>query len=151
MQANFINGWGISSEIMLRWMSLDLIDDKSTLIQVTVQCWQATSHHNVEPMLTLFFVTIWRHKATMRMLVGYCRNWEKWNPQFIRRIGWCRQASSPSSFSFLLNLSIPGQNGHHFADNSIRCIFVNEKFCILIKISLQFVNKCPIDNNPALV
>ena len=29
--------------------------------------------------------------------------------------------------------------------------FVNEKFCILTKISLMFVPKGPIDNNPALV
>ena len=29
--------------------------------------------------------------------------------------------------------------------------FVNEKFWILIKISLKFVSKGPIDNNPALV
>ena len=29
--------------------------------------------------------------------------------------------------------------------------FVNEKFCTLIKISLKFVPKGPIDNNPVLV
>ena len=45
----------------------------------------------------------------------------------------------------------PGQNGRHFADDISRCIFVNEKFCILIKISLKFVPKGPINNNPALV
>ena len=28
---------------------------------------------------------------------------------------------------------------------------MNEKFCILIKISLKFVPKGPIDNDPALV
>ena len=28
---------------------------------------------------------------------------------------------------------------------------MNEKFCILIKISLKFVPKGPVDNNPALV
>ena len=28
----------------------------------------------------------------------------------------------------------PGQNGHHFADDIFRCIFVDEKLCILIKI-----------------
>ena len=28
---------------------------------------------------------------------------------------------------------------------------MNEKFCILIKISLKFVPKGPTDNNPALV
>ena len=37
------------------------------------------------------------------------------------------------------------------ADNIFRCIFVNEMFCILIKISLKFVAKGPINNNPALV
>ena len=31
------------------------------------------------------------------------------------------------------------------------CIFMNEKFCIFIKISLKFVPKSPADNNPALV
>ena len=51
----------------------------------------------------------------------------------------------------ILNSSPPGQNGRHLADNLFRCIFVNEKFCILIKISLKFVPKHPIDNNPALV
>ena len=50
-----------------------------------------------------------------------------------------------------VNSSPPGQNGRRFADDSFRCIFVNEKFCILIKISLTFVPKGPIDNNPALV
>ena len=37
------------------------------------------------------------------------------------------------------------------ADDLFRCIFVNEKFCILIKISLKFVHKGLINNNPALV
>ena len=41
-----VNGvWGISYEIALRWMPLDLIDDKSTLVQVMAWCWQATSHY----------------------------------------------------------------------------------------------------------
>ena len=50
-----------------------------------------------------------------------------------------------------LNSSPPGQNGSNFADNIFRCIFMNEKFCILIKISLKFVPRGPSDNNPALV
>ena len=44
-----------------------------------------------------------------------------------------------------------GQNGRHFADDIFRCIFVNEKFSTLIKISLKYVPKGPIDNIPALV
>ena len=50
-----------------------------------------------------------------------------------------------------LNSSPPGQNGHHFAGNSSRYIFVNEKFCVLTKISLKFVPKGPIDYKSALV
>ena len=37
------------------------------------------------------------------------------------------------------------------ADDIFNCIFLNEKFCILIQISLKFVPKGPIDNNQALV
>ena len=49
------------------------------------------------------------------------------------------------------NSSPPGQNGRHVADNIFRYIVVNEKFCILIKMSLNFVPKGTIDNNLALV
>ena len=49
------------------------------------------------------------------------------------------------------NASPPGQAGLDFADDSFRGIFVNEKFLILIKTSLKFVPKGPIDNNSALV
>ena len=32
------NGWGILCEIAIRWMSLNLTDDKSTLVQVMAWC-----------------------------------------------------------------------------------------------------------------
>ena len=37
------------------------------------------------------------------------------------------------------------------ADNVFKCILYNWKFWILNKVSLKFVPKGPIDNNPALV
>ena len=40
-----IGGWGIFCKIALRWMSMDLTDDKSTLVQVMAWCRQATSHY----------------------------------------------------------------------------------------------------------
>ena len=49
------------------------------------------------------------------------------------------------------NSSPRGQNGRHFAHDIFKRIFVNEKYGILINISLKFVPKGPIDNNPALV
>ena len=50
-----------------------------------------------------------------------------------------------------INLSLPGQNGCQFTHNNFWCTSVNEKICILTKISLKYVPKDPIDNNPALV
>ena len=42
--------------------------------------------------------------------------------------------------------SPPGQNGSHLSDDIFNCIFLNEKFCILIQISQKFVPKGPIGN-----
>ena len=43
------------------------------------------------------------------------------------------------------------QNGCHLADDLFKCIFLKENIWILIKISLNFVPKGPINNIPALV
>ena len=50
-----------------------------------------------------------------------------------------------------INTLRPGENGRRFTDDIFTCIFVNEKFCILIEISLMFFPWGAIDNNPALV
>ena len=49
------------------------------------------------------------------------------------------------------NSSPPGKKWPSFHRQYFKCNFVNEKFYILIEISLKFVPKGPIDNNPALV
>ena len=49
------------------------------------------------------------------------------------------------------NSCSPGENDRDFAVDVFRCIFVNKNYCILIKISLKFVPKSPIDNKTALV
>ena len=46
--------------------------------------------------------------------------------------------------------SPPEQNGRPFAD-IFKYIFVNEKFCILIIISMKFVSKGQVNNIPASV
>ena len=51
----------------------------------------------------------------------------------------------------MFNASPPEQNGHRFAHDVFICIFVNEIFFILIKISPKFVRKGVIDNNSPLV
>ena len=45
----------------------------------------------------------------------------------------------------------PRQNGCHFPDGSYKCIFMNENFCISIRISLRFVSRALIDNKSACV
>ena len=45
----------------------------------------------------------------------------------------------------------PRQNGRHLSDDILKCIFLNEKIWIVIKISLKFIHRGPIDNIPALV
>ena len=52
---------------------------------------------------------------------------------------------------WVLNTLRPRQNGCHFADGIFRCIFLNENVWILLKISLSFVPKGPINNIPTLV
>ena len=105
-----IDGWVISGELALRWMSLDLTDNKSTLVQVMACCRQATSH---------YLSQCWPRSLS---------------PYGITRPQW-------------VNSSPPGQNGHHFIDD----IFMNEKFCISIRVSLKFVPKGPTDNKSAMV
>ena len=47
--------------------------------------------------------------------------------------------------------SLPGQNGPQFAEDILKCIFMNEKPYISTKISLEFVPKGPNDKKSTLV
>ena len=44
-----------------------------------------------------------------------------------------------------------GQNGHHFGRQFSIAFFINENDRILIQISLKYVARSPIDNEPVLV
>ena len=44
-----VDSWGSSCKIALRWMSLDLTDDKSALVQVMAWCSQAGSYSITPP------------------------------------------------------------------------------------------------------
>ena len=50
-----------------------------------------------------------------------------------------------------VNTLRPKQNGRHFADDILKCIFLNENVWIPNNISLKFVPKGLINNTPALV
>ena len=51
----------------------------------------------------------------------------------------------------MLQLHLRGHNGRRFADDVFKCIFMNERFRILIQNSLKVVHGAPIDNKAALV
>ena len=51
----------------------------------------------------------------------------------------------------MVNTLRSGQDGRHFPDDIFKCIFLNEDIWIVIKISLKFVSKGPINNIPAMV
>ena len=69
-------------------------------------------------------------------------------PALVQIMAWRRPGDKPLSDPLMDNLlthicvarpqwvnsSHPGQNCRHFADDTLRYIFVNEMFCILIKI-----------------
>ena len=53
-------------------------------------------------------------------------------------------------FTCLTHLSL-NKMAAILADDNFKCIFLNENFRILIRISLKFVPRSPINNTPALV
>ena len=64
---------------------------------------------------------------------------------------WTENAMLQPFCPHCFNTLRPRQNGRHFADDILKCIFLNENVWIPIEISLKFVPKGPIDNIPALV
>ena len=63
-------------------------------------------------------------------------------------------ASNGSIKTYMSSLAPPSharQNGHFSMDGIFKCIFMNEKFCVLITISLKCVFNGSIDNNPAMI
>ena len=53
--------------------------------------------------------------------------------------------------SAIVNTFWQRKNGHHFPDDIFQSIYLNENIWILIKISLKFVPRGPINNIPAFV
>ena len=53
--------------------------------------------------------------------------------------------------NYSINTLRPRSDGHRFTEDTFKRIFLNVNVRISIRISLKFVPKCPINNNPALV
>ena len=87
---------------------------------------------------------------------GMNRHKNRRNGLWCWRSKWCKNVRSrlllrKRYVHWSVNTLKPRQNGHFFADNIFKCIFFTKNIWILIKISLKFVSKGPIDNIPAFV
>ena len=107
-----IVGWGIPCKSALRWMSLALIDDKSTLVQVMAWCRQATSHY--------------LNQCWPRYLSSYGVTRPQWVNSLAPGGGECHHM-----ISLGLNELKPEHNGCCTAD-ILNCIFLTDQFGFLI-------------------
>ena len=64
---------------------------------------------------------------------------------------WCPPQETSQPHPPQLNTLRLRQNGRRFTDDTFKCIFPNKNVRISIKISLKFVPKGPVNNNPASV
>ena len=101
-------GLGISYEIALRWMLLDLTDDKSTLVQVMAWCRQATSHY-----LSRYWC--WPRSMSPNGITGpqwiswlFCTNPSQWQEKTLiicrHNIGWQQNIAIQNKFLWIQEL-----------------------------------------------
>ena len=85
-------------------------------------------------------MTLWQQSWLYGVYTSWC---PRQRLMIVVHIKTCRKQS--------MDTLRPRQNGRRFADDTFKRIFLNENVRISIKISLKFVPKGPINNNPALV
>ena len=114
-----IDSWDISCELALRWMSLDLTDDKSTLVQVMAWCCQATSH---------YLSQCWPRSLSP---YGVTR------PQWVNKNCWRYQSLKHVWISHHLRflLHVPGANGLIVSRIALSCcVYCCSCYCLYIII-----------------
>ena len=76
----------------------------------------------------------------------------RWRDYFLSSLLVTHNSQLPETYAKYYNLFIAvDKMASILADDIFKCIFLNEKFCIVIRISLKFVPNGPIDNEWALV
>ena len=71
--------------------------------------------------------------------------------QTLENQNYSLQGNHERNFDYPLNLSSTGRNGPHLTDDIFKCVLMNAKSYILIRIALKFIPKCPIDDKSAMV
>ena len=80
--------------------------------------------------------------------------WHEWHFRFYQTTPFCLSDSSTFTKTIefhTFNTLRPRQDGRHFPDDHLKCIFLNENIWISLKISLKFVPDVRINKIPALV
>ena len=110
-----------------------------------------------DDQLTLVLVMAWHHQAYYSQLPNWTQHWRQFHKRCLShpylKLAWklLIKNATQISQSQWVNTLRPRQNGRCLADDTFKRIFFNENVRISIKISLKFVPKGPINNNPALV
>ena len=99
----------------------------------------------IDPDLCCHMVSLGHNELKVDMALPSTRQYFK--NLVLLLVDWLTAWSGFSMFNTLRQK----QDGRHFPDDIFNCIFLNEKVWILIKISLKFVPKGPINNIPSLV
>ena len=95
----------------------------------------------------LQYNTIYDHCLIRRCQFPYIR-WGKWLPESLYKVTW---STAWGNQELVINILRPRKNCRHLASGIFKCIFLNENAWISLQISLKFVRKVKINNNPALV
>ena len=156
---NTISSYFYGSNLLyIHWNFIEIwegfIIDNLTLIKVMAWCQKGTSH---------YLSQWWCSALTHTHIYIYAITWANddavhWHTHthiyiYINASSGLSPESIQDKWLHVIiyfNSSPPGQNGHHFANNIFWCIYMNEKFCVLTKISLKFVPEGPIDNKPSI-
>ena len=129
-----------------------------------------------EPILTYCQLDLWnnirwsmKQTQTFPFKIMYLKMWLMINWTLMNKLHWNLNKNTniffhENVFEYVVcellvilfkpqyvNTLRPRQNGRRFADDTFKCIFLNENVRISIKISLKFISKGPINNIPALV
>ena len=131
-----------SSLFVLQWNWIILQCSGGILLLYPVFSWWWISMTAISAVLIL---CVKNHQNSLSLIkIHSDQDIDKWLYAWFHM--WCNHSSMP-----IINTLRPRLNGRHFVDDVLKCIFLNENVWILLKISLEFVPKGPINNIPSLV
>ena len=142
-----VMAWGLFVAINSLSCSEDISQhiSGSILAQVMACCLTAPSRY-LNQCLFLMSEVLW-HSPEKSSFLASAQATNQYNEYEI----YCFYIIAIPPRSYWVNTLRPRQNGRRLADDTFKCIFLNENVRISIKISPKFVPKGPINNIPALV